>query len=93
MSKKPKQRLTKWFNGLKFYPGTSGVYKVQSKWEDWGTFSYFNAETKKWNGAWPSIERAYENRTWADGDGGHQGLVDYMIVSDDFWFRGLKDKP
>ncbi len=94
MSKKPKTqqpRTTDWFDGMKFYPGTSGVYAIISKVDGWAKYSYFNAKTKKWNGGWPTADGAYEKRNWHK-ETGAEGCIDWMVEAKDFRFRGLKDK-
>lgn len=84
------QELTKRFDGTKFCPGQSGVFRIISKHEKWARFSYYCAKKKKWNGGWSEIVSAYAYRHWFK-ECGNQGIVEGMIDRGDFMFRGLKE--
>lgn len=82
-----------WQDGMKFYPGQSGVYQVRSeKAGERDDYSYFCSKKQKWNGGWKTVEEADQERDFF-GRFRHQGFVDRLIENRDFQFRGLVSKP
>jgi hypothetical protein len=85
-------KTTEWFDGQKFNPGQSGVYKVRINFSETHLYSHFDAEAQSWNGDWPTVNIAHANRSWTK-QAPYERRVCYMIGRGWFEFCGLKDKP